>query len=88
MVWTGHKRSLLELIYAVNQTSCINDGEVPLKDLVGFFSEVFHVELPDFHSVINRMKERHPRRPIEHSRAFFLEDLLARFEQKLEDLDD
>lgn len=88
IVWTGSKRSLVELIYAINQTTSINGGKVSLKELIGFFSEAFHIELPDFHSVINRMKDRLARSSMQQSRAFFLGELMDEFESKLNFLDE
>lgn len=85
--WTASKRALIELIYALHQVECINKGKTPLKDLILLFSKVFHVALPDFHSAINRMKERNPVSPAKNSRAFFLSELTNEFNQKLETLD-
>jgi len=85
--WTASKRALIELIYALHQAECINKGSTPLKDLILLFSKVFHVSLPDFHSAINRMKERNPILPVKNSRAFFLDELTNEFNQKLESLD-
>jgi uncharacterized short protein YbdD (DUF466 family) len=85
--WTTSKRALIELIYALHQAECFNNGKTPLKDLILLFSKVFHVALPDFHSSINRMKERNPVSPVKSSRAFFLDELTSEFNQKLESLD-
>ncbi len=86
--WTGSKRSLIELAYAINQTDCINDGKITFKDLIRLLSEVFHIELSDFYSVLNRIRDRKPCLPIGNSRAFFLNELASVFEKKLEALDD
>ncbi len=71
MTWTENKCSLVELIYALNQTACINNGKVTLKELISFFSNMFNTNLPNFHSTINKMIDRNGDVNRQYSRSFF-----------------
>ncbi len=69
LTWTESKRSLIELIYALSQTTCINNGKVTLKELIDFFGSMLNTSLPNFHSTIKRMTNRNLNE--QQSRSFF-----------------
>lgn len=42
--WTGNAIDLVELTYGINETSCINNGNMPLKRLAPLLYKIFEVE--------------------------------------------
>lgn len=56
--WTASKVLLVELIYALSLTGCINDGEVELAQLIFQFEVLFNVELENHNSIIQNIKAR------------------------------
>ncbi len=67
--WTASKRALVELIYAIKQIGCMNDGKVTLKELIDRFSILLNIDLSNFHSTAKRLTERNLNKY--QSRAFF-----------------
>ncbi len=88
LTWTGSKRALLELIYALFLTMSINHGKISIKELVGFFSHTFNVALPGYHSAIKKMTGRTAEKIQLESRTFFLNELTTALNHKLECLDE
>lgn len=86
--WTASKRALLELIYALYLTMSINHGKISLKELVGFFSHTFQVPLPAYHTALKKMTNRTPQKIQLLSRSFFLNEVVTKFNSKLELLDE
>lgn len=69
MTWTDKKRYLMELISALSQTTCVNDGKITLNELINCFSYVFNIDLSNFHSAVKRMTGRNMNK--HQSRSFF-----------------
>jgi len=47
--WTASKTDLTELIYALHEAGCINNGKTDIKKLATFFESSFNVELGDYY---------------------------------------
>ena len=45
--WTGNAIDLVELIYGINEMGCINNGDMPLKQLAPLLYKIFGVEAKD-----------------------------------------
>lgn len=88
ITWTANKRDLLELIYALHLTMSINNGKVTLKELVRFFSQAFNISLPGYHSTIKRMTDRKGDAIKLESRSFFINEMVKKFNGKLDVLDE
>ena len=86
--WTASKRALLELIYALFLTMSINHGKVSFKELVVFFSHIFNISLPGYHTKIKKMTDRKAQGIHIESRSFFLDEMVIKFNNKLELLDE
>ena len=69
--WTSSKAALVELIYALNHTRSINNGNIELKEIVRRFQEVFDFDLKDFYKTYSEIKGR------KKSRTKFLDELSA-----------
>ena len=80
--WTDNKRSLIELISALDYTKCINNGNITIKSLVVLFEEIFNIKLDNYHSEINRMYSRNPKSN-SNKQAYFLSKLTDGFNEKL-----
>lgn len=80
--WTDSKRSLIELISALDYTKCINNGNITTKSLVVLFEEIFNINLDNYYSEINRMSSRNPKKD-SNKQAYFLGDLVHGFNEKL-----
>jgi hypothetical protein len=48
--WTDSKASLVELIYALNESGAINDGKTDIKTICAEFERIFNFELKDVYS--------------------------------------
>jgi len=69
MAWTDKKRYLMELISALSQTTCVNNGKITLNELINCFSYIFNTDLSNFHSAVKRMTGRNMNE--NQSRSFF-----------------
>nr|WP_321409077.1 RteC domain-containing protein [uncultured Carboxylicivirga sp.] len=86
MSWTGSKRALIELVYALKSVKCINDGNVKIQHLVEFFEAVFKINLEYFHPELNRMALRTPLKK-KGIRAYFLSSLVDGFNAKMQNFE-
>lgn len=51
--WTGSKRALVELIYALEANGDFNKGTATLKEIAGYFENVFSIDIGDlYHSYL------------------------------------
>lgn len=58
LIWTGSKVSIIELIYALHSAGVFNHGSCTLKETVQMFSQVFNIELMQFHRIFNEITAR------------------------------
>jgi len=76
--WTDSKSGLIELIYALQEKGCFNNGGASLKQITTFFEKVFKVELGNtsrtFQVIMSRKLDY----------ANFLEKLKQRFLQRID----
>ncbi len=56
--WTGSKIALVELIYALQASGCVNHGHAGIKDLKEIFEKVFEIELGDCYRLFLEIKIR------------------------------
>ena len=56
--WTGTKRALVELIYALDACGCLNKGTVDIKEIVAYFEYVFDIDLGDFYHTYMELKAK------------------------------
>jgi hypothetical protein len=80
--WTGSTVDLVELLYALRATKCINGGKIALKELFDIFCGLFNMDIRNFSrffiSIKNRMKG---------DRTAFLDKLKKELTAKLEESD-
>jgi len=56
--WTASKTDLVELIYALDTSKCINHGNINLKTLASYLEEVFNVKVGDIYRIYLEIRER------------------------------
>jgi len=56
--WTGTKIALVELIYALQASGCINNGNASIKDVKEKFEKIFEIELDDCYRLFLEIKAR------------------------------
>ena len=56
--WTGTKRALVELIYALDACGCLNKGTVDIKEIVAYFEYMFDIDLGDFYHTYMELKAK------------------------------
>ena len=56
--WTGTKRALVELVYALDACGCLNKGTVDIKEIVAYFEYVFDIDLGDFYHTYMELKAK------------------------------
>lgn len=83
--WTGSLVELVEIIYALDEIGCINDGQNDIKDLAAFFGAQFGLEIKvrNCYDAYLDMKRRK-----NESRTYFLDKLRERLNLRMQHDDD
>ncbi len=76
--WTGNAIDLVELIYGINEMGCINNGNMPLKQLAPLLYKIFGVESKDCYRFYIDMKRRK-----NDSRTYFLDKMRETLNEKM-----
>ena len=79
--WTGSLVELIEIIYALDELGCINDGQNNIKELAAFFGSLLGLEIKDRHcyDAYLDMKRRK-----NESRTCFLDKLSERLNLRMQ----
>ncbi len=56
--WTGTKIALVELIYALQASGCINNGNASIKEVKEMFEKVIEIDLTDYYRLFLEIKAR------------------------------
>lgn len=56
--WTGNAIDLVELIYGIDVMGCINNGNMPLKQLAPLLYKIFGVDSKDCYRFYTDIKRR------------------------------
>lgn len=76
--WTGNAIDLVELIYGIYEMGCINNGNMPLKQLAPLFYKIFGVESKDCYRFYVDIKRRK-----NESRTYFLDKMQEKLNEKM-----
>lgn len=76
--WTGNAIDLVELIYGINEMGCINNGDMPLKQLAPLLYKTFGVEAKDCYRFYIDIKRRK-----NESRTYFLDRMQEKLNEKM-----
>lgn len=79
--WTGTLVELVELVYGLQETGCINDGETAISELTVYFGRLLGMEIKDSHcyNAYSDMKRRKS-----ESRTYFLDKLRERLNLRMQ----
>ncbi|HEY1870126.1 MAG TPA: RteC domain-containing protein [Chitinophagaceae bacterium] len=80
--WTASNAGLVELIYALQASGVLNNGNVGIKELSGYFQQIFGVELGNYYHVFNEIRLR------KKNRTSLLDHLKERVIQKMDTMDE
>ena len=76
--WTGNTIDLVKLIYGINEMGCINNGNMPLKQLASLLYKIFGVESKDCYRFYIDIKRRK-----NESRTYFLDKMQEKLNEKM-----
>ena len=76
--WTGNAIDLVELIYGINEMGCINNGNMPLKQLAPLLYKIFGVKSKDCYRFYIDIKRRK-----NESRTYFLDKMQEKLNEKM-----
>ena len=79
--WTGNLVELVEIIYALDELRCINNGEVSINELFTLFGRLFGMEMKESHcyNAYTDMKRRK-----NDSRTYFLDKMRERLNLRMQ----
>ena len=77
--WTGNAIDLVEMIYGISEMGCINDGEIPLKELAPILYSFFGVKSKDCYRFYTDIKRRK-----NDSRTYFLDRMQKKLNEKMQ----
>lgn len=81
--WTGSAIDLVEMVYALDEMKCINDGETPIHELATFVGTLLNIDIRDCYSTYTDMKRRK-----NESRTYFLDKMRERLNKRMEQDDE
>ena len=76
--WTGNAIDLVELIYGIYEMGCINNGEMPLKQLAPLLYKIFGIEAKDCYRFYIDIKRRK-----NGSRTYFLDRMQEKLNKRI-----
>lgn len=79
--WTGDLYHIIELIYALFHSECINNGDVTLKQIVEAFEVLFNIKIRNHSHAFGRIRARKGERPV------FINRLLHKLNKVIEEQD-
>jgi len=82
LFWTGSKTDLIELLYALHSSKCINSGTADIKELAAHFEHFYNVDLGNYYHTFIEIRSR------KTGRTKFLDRLSEMLKQRMEGLDD
>jgi hypothetical protein len=79
--WTGSIISCVELIYALQSSGAINNGNIEIKELVQIFENMFNIKLEEVYRIFSDIQMR------KKNRTKFLDDLKSALIRRMEESD-
>lgn len=79
--WTGSLIELIEIVYALNEIGCINDGQNDIKDLAAFFGSQFGLEIKSrncYEAYVDIKRRKND------SRTYFLDKMRERLNLRMQ----
>ena len=82
LFWTGSKTDLIELLYALHTSKCINGGTVDIKEMASHFEYFYNVDLGNYYHTFIDIRSR------KSSKTRFQDKLIEMLHQRMECLDE
>jgi hypothetical protein len=82
LFWTGNKTDLIELLYALQSSKCINSGTTDIKELASHFEHFYNVDLGNYYHTFIDIRSR------KTSKTRFLDKLIEMLNQRMDSLDE
>lgn len=79
--WTSDLYHIIELIYALFYSECINNGDVTLKQIVETFEVLFNIKIRNYSHAFGRIRGR------KEDRLVFINRLLNKLNKAIEEHD-
>lgn len=79
LLWTGNAIDLVELIYGIDEMGCINNGNMPLKQLAPILYKIFGIESKDCYRFYTDIK----RRKNESRTTYFLDKMQEKLNERM-----
>ena len=76
--WTGNAIDLVELIYGIDVMGCINNGNMPLKQLAPLLYKIFGVDSKDCYRFYTDIKRRK-----NESRTYFIGSMQEKLNERM-----
>ena len=76
--WTGNAIDLVELIYGIDEMGCVNNGNMPLKQLAPLLYKIFGIESKDCYRIYPDI-----RRQKNESRTYFLDRMQEKLNERM-----
>ena len=76
--WTGNAIDLVELIYGIDEMGCINNGNMPLKQLAPLLYKIFGVDSKDCYRFYTDIKRRK-----NESRTYFIDRMQEKLNERM-----
>lgn len=77
--WTGTVVQLAELVYALDEIKCINNGNATINDLSTLLGTLFNIDLRECYGMYTDMKRRK-----NDNRTYFLDEMRKKLNQRME----
>jgi hypothetical protein len=79
--WTGKKTDAIELLFALQASGCINNGDIEIKKLVNSFEELFNIQFGNYYDFVKKIRMR------KSTQTSFLDSLKTKFLARLDQMD-
>lgn len=56
MLWSGKKIKLIQLVYCIAISECVNDGKISNEELIEFFEISFNISLSNYNVSLNQLR--------------------------------
>lgn len=81
LYWSGSKSDLVELAYGILETKRFNEGDIDIQEAVEHLSRMLSFPVTDCYDTFRAIRRR------TDSRTLFLDEMKARLNQRMDDMD-
>lgn len=82
LTWTDQKTALIELLYALHAQGTFDNGKADIKDIAGYFENIFNIDLGDYYRSFMEIRLR------KTGRTKFLNSLVQSLTKRMDEAED